>query len=231
MTSLCETHRLKEMELENLRQKGHQERSNHHAQLRKMNLNLTVARKAQISDRPLHEYTSALDLVQSPAPPSYVLQKQALLCRALHSLEVKSKAVNLANQKCSDIIRRVRKSIQNLHNERANMEMLLLKEMVILDDDLRHLKQHYSSILKKQAEELKALRRVLNPSKEEDGSAKGGIKQPTYFKDSHRASFRNVSGFSLNKNENVIALQCDPATHLIIEQSFPQQKRHNPPVA
>lgn len=233
MASHCEQRRVKEKQLEELQEKGSQKRSYHHAELltMKKNLNLMVAKKANVSDRPLYEYTSALDLIQSPAPPSYVLQKQAILCRALHCLEVKTKAVTLANQTCSRIIQGVKKSIQDLHDERANMEMMLLKEMVILDDDLTNLKQHNCSMLKKQAEELKVLRRVINRSKEKGVNAKGGLKPLTTLKSSG-ALDGNLSGFSpFNKNENVITLQCDPVNHLIIEQPFPEQKRHGPPVA
>mmetsp|Transcript_16023 Transcript_16023/g.24251 ORF Transcript_16023/g.24251 Transcript_16023/m.24251 type:complete len:230 (-) Transcript_16023:239-928(-) len=223
----CDEIYAKQKELKVLRSKGDELRSSHRAEVQKLQLLLREASKAKVSHRPLHEYTSALDLVQAPfSPPSYVLQKQALLCRELHRVEVQINLIDWTNQFRSEMSRRVKRTIQTLDEERANMEVSLLREMVLLDDDLKHLKGQYDSTLTKQGKELKMLRKIVLELSDERKHVKssdiikfGEIKQTL------------VTIPLDEKNKNAISYKCDFVPRLSLNRALPEQKRHHPPVA
>lgn len=145
----------KKRELERLIRKGEQDRNSYHAEATKMKINLArIKEKVKVSERPFHHYTSALGKVQIPSPPSYVLQKQALLCRAMHREGLQSKIFDRMKQECSERIRNSKKRIQDLREESASMELFLLKQVVILNDELLHLRQNSDN----KSEDLKKFR-------------------------------------------------------------------------
>mmetsp|Transcript_15876 Transcript_15876/g.24360 ORF Transcript_15876/g.24360 Transcript_15876/m.24360 type:complete len:231 (-) Transcript_15876:181-873(-) len=224
----CDVIYAKQKELGELRSKGDELRSSHRAKVQKLQLLLREASKAKVSHRPLHEYTSALDLVQQApfSPPSYVLQKQALLCRELHRVEVQINLIDWTNQFRSEMSRSIKRTIQTLDEERANMEVSLLKEMVLLDDDLKYLKGQYDSTLTKQGKELKLLRKIVLELSDERKHVKssdiikfGEIKQDL------------VTTPLGEKNKNDMSYKCDSVPRLNLNRALPEQKRHHPPVA
>jgi len=237
MKDLSEQLKTKKTELEQLIAKGEQDRDSNHAEILKMRVTLTrMKEKFKVSERPLHEYTSSLGRFQIPSPPSYVLQKQAILCRAMHREGLQSKALDRIEQECTEIIRSSRKTIQDLREECASMELFLLKQVVILDDERSYLEQNNGCILKQQSEELKDLGKTpttlskktlnLNDHIEEEKSEALTIKKPRHFRSS---SFSK----SLEKLSNFITYQCDSITTGTLKGTpiFSRKTIHTPPVA
>jgi len=136
----------KKKELKQLLAKGERNRISNNVVIQEMKDNLTrLKKKAIISERPLHEYTSALRsrVQKTPSPPTYVLQKQSILCRAMHREGMQSNALHRVKTECNERLRRYnsKKTIQDLREECASMELVLLKRIVILNDELSYLKQ------------------------------------------------------------------------------------------
>jgi hypothetical protein len=106
-------------------------------------------------DSKLHAYSSALAQVQYPnSPPTYVLQRQALLCNAIHRMSVQARLVDKTKRHCTEIVRSVRQSMVDLEDECADIEVDMQKKIALLDEELVQIKEKQDETLHSQKQEI-----------------------------------------------------------------------------
>lgn len=106
-------------------------------------------------DTKLHAYSSALAQVQSPqSPPTYVLQKQALLCNVIHRMTAQARIVDMTKMQCTDIVRSVRQSMVDLEDECADIEIDMMKKIAVLEKELVQAKAEQRKVFASQRQEI-----------------------------------------------------------------------------
>lgn len=126
----------------------------------------------QAIQMPVHVYSSFLNGLQVPSPPSSVIQTQAQLCRAWHGFDSQSHLLEKTTVQCTDMVRLVRNNIRSLEDECVSMEVELLKQIALADEMVLQCMERNEKLLGSQHEQLNELR-SLNGLSEEESSLCG----------------------------------------------------------
>jgi hypothetical protein len=179
-----------------------------------------------------------MENIQSPSPPAYVVQKQAIMLRALHRMQSQDLILERAKRQCTQLIRSIRRSIQELEDECTLVESKLLHSIDCLDSELSQYRQKKDDVVKKQKDDIRALRQSLGlPA--EDEKEEELVKAEIEFNDSLSrslstlsASFGIVNFFSARKEVD------EPFSHFLgsfsdlkSERTLPERRSAAPPVA
>lgn len=122
---------------------------------------------------PVHVYSSSLNGLQVPSPPSSVLQTQAQLCRAWHVFDSQSHLLEKTTVQCTDMVRLLRNTIRSLEDECVSMEVELLKQIALADEMVLQCMARNENLLGTQHEQLNELRSLNGLSSEEESSLCG----------------------------------------------------------
>ena len=203
--------------------------------------------KTKTREGRLHEYSSALVKLQAPSPPlSDVLQKQALLCRAVHRVDLQARQVEMVKSQCTELIRWIRENMDDLEDEGVTMEAALLKKVALFHEECFRCKAVKEDILRSQVAELRNLRNSFNPSEEEQDHTGPDqetlhnqelneelVNAETDFNDTVSRSLIQISNFfsPRTKDEAVAYLVDSFVSNLEIERSPPPKKRNDETIA
>eukprot|EP00545_Synedropsis_sp_CCMP1620_P006136 CAMPEP_0119012072 /NCGR_PEP_ID=MMETSP1176-20130426/6064_1 /TAXON_ID=265551 /ORGANISM="Synedropsis recta cf, Strain CCMP1620" /LENGTH=247 /DNA_ID=CAMNT_0006964977 /DNA_START=119 /DNA_END=862 /DNA_ORIENTATION=- len=162
-----------------------------------------IRERTKSVDVKLHEYSTALVKAQSPVPPPvYVIQRQGLLCKAIHRMATQARLVENTKSQCTEMIRSVRKDMTDLDDECAEMESKMLKDIALLDEELVQKKAKQSDILDSQQKEIHDMEMSLGLENEDGISLDADHIQQDLDEDS--LSLEKDFDMSLSRSFSVI---------------------------
>ena len=96
----------------------------------------------------LHVYADILkEAAQDSVDSSYVVRMQSQLCKAMHSMGILEHQLAIVNAISSDVVKSQKEAITILTDEKSNMELEMMNQLVMIDDAKREVEEEWKAKL------------------------------------------------------------------------------------
>ena len=103
----------------------------------------------------LHNYAEILRVVQpGTVDSSYVVRMQSQLCKAMHSMGILEHQLEIAREASGDIIKLAKDGMNSIIDERTEMEVSIMSQLMIIDKETRSIENDLKSKLDKNRKDL-----------------------------------------------------------------------------
>lgn len=115
----------------------------------------------------LHSYASVVQKDRI-GDSSYIMRMQAQLCKAMHSMGICDHQLNLLKTHCENLTRYHRDNITKLTEEKTQIELVLMNDLMLFDNERRKIEQNYKKQLDEIRKDREAIERQLEENKDDD---------------------------------------------------------------
>jgi hypothetical protein len=103
----------------------------------------------------LHNYAEILRVVTpGTVDSSYVVRMQSQLCKAMHSMGILEHQLEIVKEASGDIIKLAKDGMNSIIEERTEMEVSIMSQLMIIDKEARSIEDDFKSKLDKKRKDL-----------------------------------------------------------------------------
>jgi len=103
----------------------------------------------------LHTYADVLNKVESDnVDSSYVVRMQSQLCKAMHSMGILEHQLSIVKEYGSETVKNLKEGMNSIVEEKSNMELELMNQLVAIDDEKRSMEDAYKTKVETERDEI-----------------------------------------------------------------------------
>eukprot|EP00521_Asterionellopsis_glacialis_P015827 CAMPEP_0195303352 /NCGR_PEP_ID=MMETSP0707-20130614/32609_1 /TAXON_ID=33640 /ORGANISM="Asterionellopsis glacialis, Strain CCMP134" /LENGTH=286 /DNA_ID=CAMNT_0040366861 /DNA_START=80 /DNA_END=940 /DNA_ORIENTATION=- len=132
----------------------------------------TKSRELTHQSASLHLYMDIMrDIMPELVHSTYVIRMQSQLCGAMHAMYILDQQMEMLKKHCNMIIKPLRDVIANNEDEKCNIDLSLMNELVAMDDEKRIMEESYKEKLRKVEDQLFNFLQIRYSSKDTKGDS------------------------------------------------------------
>jgi hypothetical protein len=120
----------------------------------------------------LHSYASVVQKDRI-GDSSYIMRMQAQLCKAMHSMGICDHQLDLMKTHCDNLIKHHRDIVTKQTEEKTQMELVLMNDLMLFDNERRKVEQDYKKQLDDIRKERDSIEKQLEENRDEDEDSTG----------------------------------------------------------
>jgi hypothetical protein len=152
--------------LENCRKESLEDRLSHIQEIEDLTKKRTQAmqtrqnleRSVRQQNGSLHNYAEILkEAAPNAIDSSYVVRMQSQLCKAMHSMGILEHQLDIVKDYCGDIVKLTKEGMNGIIEQRSQMEVTIMNELMIIDAAVREIKGEFKMKMDKKQKEIQVL--------------------------------------------------------------------------